>query len=271
MNVQKANITLINNNTDTNNDNNNDINDFNDFNDFNDLNDIDFNEFDEIIMQKTKKEKIKIKIHDTAKRLLEVCHNNNQKEFDTNVNDRALEPPIGDNFLENIIQIGEPTHVIDSTEASHLLRYKRDYIIIDINNDVNNITQYCVFAVSYGADTRVINLIRKKYMDLPIISYYKTNVNPSDIVEQTYQYETGKARSVFLKKNIQYINNPTKQYFININLNDTPRPDLLFNGTFLANVPSELINLAIIVKNKQYISSATYLDLVQTVDYLTIF
>ncbi|VBB18503.1 hypothetical protein YASMINEVIRUS_966 [Yasminevirus sp. GU-2018] len=266
----------------------------------------DMAEFDRIVLKKTEKERAMISLLNTTKRLMNINHDldkqNEQGSEQMETTDRDVqisqseqadassrvattEPPFGDFLMESLVQIGVPNFPIDSTETSKLLGYKRDFVVLDISSnsmfdrqyakefggEYQNITQYNVYAVTYGSDTRVINLIRKKELDLPIIMYYKTNNDPSQVVEQVYQYEKERARSIFLKKNVQYINNPTKQYVANLNLINSPRPDLLFNGAVVANVPSELIELSLIIKTKRYISSASHEDLLRTVDYLTIF
>lgn len=161
---------------------------------------------------------------------------------------------IGDAFLESIVDVVEAATNIDTNRRLHAFcsglnsainqnSYKRDYVIMDINEPGTDTIQFNVYAVSYGKNTRIINLIKKRNLDRPIIHYYETLDDPSTVVDLSYSYNLGRSRSAFNKN----INRKTK------------------------NVSEELVELEILIKNKQYISDAPYETLVETVDYLTIF
>ena len=159
---------------------------------------------------------------------------------------------IGDAFLESIVD----ENIIETVTNADKLRtfcsgldsridnpgpYKRDYSITDINEPGTDTIQFNVYAVSLGRNTRVINLTTKRNSDRPIIHHYETFDDPSTVVDLAYPYNLGRPRTAFSKN----INRRTK------------------------NVSEDLVELEILVKNKQYISDAPYETLVKTVDYLT--
>lgn len=176
---------------------------------------------------------------------------------------------IGDAFLESVVNVDVQDNV---NIAEHLIAYRRDYAIIDVKTNCNKIYRYEVYASSYGSDTRVLNVIRKTDLYLPIIMYYETNDVPSTIVDSVYFYQTGTNRSVNLRKAKNIVTVPEQETLLNLNLLNQPNPTLIFDiGTLKLNVPQELLDLAVIIKKGEYISSASYDELITAVNYLIIF
>jgi len=166
--------------------------------------------------------------------------------------DLDAKPRIGDAFLESIVD----GNIIEAVTDADRLRifcsgldsridnpgpYKRDYSITDIDEPGTDTIQFNVYAVSLGKNTRIINLTKKRHLDKPIIHYYETFDDPSTVVDLSYSYNLGRPRSAYLK---------------NV-------------GKKTRNVSEDLVDLEILIKNKQYISDAPYETLVKTVNYLT--
>jgi hypothetical protein len=234
------------------------------------------NEFDDMVTFKMRNELLQnsLKRHITFMRSIKKKAN-----VDVNVNEntnkiRLVLDEIGDVFLESVVQISLPKFPNDDSLVQQLVSFKRDYVIMEINNQCTstNIIQYSVYAVTHGSDTRVINLTRKNFMDLPLIAYYETHDDPTAIVDKAYTYQTGATRTSFQRKNTAYISNPTNDFLIALNLDIIPRPDLNFGSNVTTvTVPQDLLDLSIIIKNKAYISDAPYDKLIETASFLTIF
>lgn len=235
-------------------------------------------EFDKMVKNKYREELL----HTSLRNINNTINNttNNTKNDMTNntkniKSERVVIEPIGDTFLENILQITEPIYANDDTLVQQLVAYKRDYAIMTDfkrKNPDTNITEFSIYAVTKGNDTRVIDLTRKEFVELPIICYYETNDDPTQIVDKVYTYQTGAIRTTNQRQTGAYISTPAQDYILSLNLDIVPQPELSFgSNTNVLTVPQDLFDLAVIIKNKAYISSAPYDKLLETVDYLTIF
>lgn len=243
------------------------------------MNDIDnMDDFDIMVKNKYRDELLQSSLYKTHRdiKLRNVYDkDNNTVKTDTVKTERVVIEPIGDTFLENILQITLPKYPNDDTLVQQLVAYKRDYVIMTNfkrKNPNTDIIEYSIYAVTKGNDTRVIDLTRKEFVELPIICYDETNDDPTKIVDKVYTYQTGAIRTTNQRQTGAYISTPAKDYILSLDLDTVPQPELSFgSNTTVLTVPQDLFDLAVIIKNKAYISSAPYDKLLETVDYLTIF
>lgn len=191
--------------------------------------------------------------------------------------------------LENKVHIDLPScsmirFLINETKIEKLLVFKRDFITLCITDSKSDIIQYNAYAISDGRYTRIIILIKKCYLECPIITYYETTEDPYDIIEMLYISIMGRSRTPFQKGTQTIITSPKKPFIKKVNTKKNPRLDLEFkldidldftnicnNDSLKLGVPQELNDLEILIKNRQYISDASHEQLLQAIDYLTIF
>jgi hypothetical protein len=176
----------------------------------------------------------------------------------------------------------DPTNTTSSTSSTSstalnfldgqdLIIYKRDFMILHVFNtnmsttgydveltrDRTKYTTYGVYAMSVGALTQVVTMNIPLYSEIPILDLYDSMLNPYDVVNLAYQYQTSRNRTLILKKSYNVITNPHRDFLINLNLITTPRPDILSSTDINYNnseIPLELIDLAILIRSNKYIS-----------------
>jgi hypothetical protein len=135
-----------------------------------------------------------------------------------------------------------------------------------------DIIKYAVYAVLVDEMTYVITLVLRNYNPLPTLSYSESTLDPSDIIDNAYLYEVGRPRSLYLRNYAKRVNNPDQIIDLNVLQQPETGPEKVFDGTiFVTDVDEELINLSIIVKNGEYISSDPFEKLLFTVNSLISF
>jgi len=183
----------------------------------------------------------------------------------TSITTKKMVRPIKKDFMSitpfssiGIVQIG----TLLSTGINRQVICKRQTDII----------KYAVYAVLVDEVTYVITLVLRNYNPLPTLSYSESSSDPSDIVDNAYLYEVGRERSLYLRNYAKRVNNPDQIIDLSILQQPETGPEKVFDGTiFVTDVDEELINLSIIVKNGEYISSDPFEKLLFTVNSLISF
>ena len=191
----------------------------------------------------------------------------------------------------------EPSDTINTTNTTtlapisieNLIIYKRDFIILHVfesggtttDNDVENIrdrtnyTTYCVYALLYiGAFTQVMTLNIPRYSEIAILDMYESSLNPYDVINIAYQYQTSRSRTTILKRSNNSITIPRRDFLNNLDLMQIPSPDNLLSTDVNYDeitVPAELIDLAILIRSNNYISNVNRDKLLEFAMNITIF
>lgn len=169
--------------------------------------------------------------------------------------ERIILEEIGDTYLESIIDVDVPNFSITNEAEINKFRVKKDYVIMKFNCPKNEITEYHMYALGIGAVTYSIVLIRKRFLDTPIIEYSETQQDPTSLIDSVYFYQKQISRTIFMKRVAKTIDNDEKGIEI-IDYLQNPRPDLNFNTTIkLEEVDQNILQLDIIIKNMDYISN----------------
>lgn len=151
---------------------------------------------------------------------------------------------IGDSYLESILPISQPNNIQNEYNI-----YKRDYQLLSFDTNCD-IIQYNIYVIEYNNITYVMNMINKKNLDLPLIYYYETVGNSSEIIDTVYKYQTERSRTLNMKRN-KYVVTNTNKYLDGVNLTLNP----IINSE-LTTIDQNLTQLNIILKNKEYISDS---------------
>ena len=173
---------------------------------------------------------------------------NNQQNIGTvNNNQQNIRTISGDTVLENFYNNFNNNTIIEPTQTFSNI-YKKDFaIIVNENNTTSEIIKYGIYAVLYKNITYVINLIQKKNMIDPIITYSESQLDPSIIIDIAYKYEKNKNRPIYLKRYLKQTNNPST--FLSYKTDISYTKDIIIND-----INDDLIDLYIIIANNKYIS-----------------
>jgi hypothetical protein len=224
---------------------------------------------------------------------IESCQKNMKSRTIININGQVMEP-VGDAELETeFIQTTTDNTTISTTSQNQLneddlVIYKRDFMILNIfdpnkniiSNDDKNFgdkTKYItfgVYALAIGAITKVMTLKIPLYSEVAILDMYESTLNPYDIINFTYQYQTSKNRTLVLKRSNAIIAIPRRDFLNNLDLMQTPRPDNLLSTDINYDemtVPMELMELAILIRSNNYISNINRETLLEFALNITIF
>jgi len=174
--------------------------------------------------------------------------------------------PIGDVSLELIIfALGEGqlnTNIVNLG----IPRLKKDYVTFIINSLCTDVIRYSVYALLFNNSTSVMDVIYKKNMDIPIIIYSITDLDPTDLINDVYFYQTQRNRSLKLKSVATQQNNPNRLISLSILQLPDKRPDLYFTNDILVQTADDsLIELQVIIRNYAYISETPNEDLLKMI------
>ena len=174
--------------------------------------------------------------------------------------------PIGDVSLELIIfALGEGqlnTNIVNLG----IPRLKKDYVTFIINSLCTDVIRYSVYALLFNNSTSVMDVIYKKNMDIPIIIYSITDLDPTDLINDVYFYQTQRNRSLKLKSVATQQNNPNRLISLSILQLPDKRPDLYFTNDILVQTADDsLIELQVIIRNHAYISETPNEDLLKMI------
>ena len=127
---------------------------------------------------------------------------------------------------------------------------KKDHVIIEYKFVIDEIEKMGVFALLYNGTTYVIQTIWKTYLNVPILEYYESVIDPKILVENVYNFETMIKRKVSLRKNGIFQPYPERVQpigFTNVMKDFT-------NNIIIQEINPDLIDLAITIKANEYIS-----------------
>lgn len=168
--------------------------------------------------------------------------------------------PIGDVSLEQVVTLlsypvsAELFPIVLSTN-----RYKKDYFILEFNDPRSLITKLGVFALFFNGKTYVLNTTNKRGMNETIITYAESALDPSAIVETAYFYQKQIDRTLYLKSVAVQQNNPERLEDLTIvQIPEKPVNQLFTDEIPVTYIAPELINLSIIIKNGNYISTTDF-------------
>lgn len=174
--------------------------------------------------------------------------------------------PIGDVSLELIIfALGEGQLNTNIADLG-MPRLKKDYVTFIINSLCTDVTRYSVYALLFNNSTSVMDVIYKKNMDVPIIIYSTTDLDPTDFINNVYFYQTQRNRSLNLKSVAAQQNNPNRLIPLSIVQLPAKRPDLYFTNDILVQTADDsMIELQVIIRNHAYISETPNEDLLKMI------
>lgn len=174
--------------------------------------------------------------------------------------------PIGDVSLELIIfSLGEGQINSDIINLG-MPRLKKDYITFITNSLSSDVIKYSVYALLFNSSTSVMDVIYKKNMDIPTIIYSTTNMDPTDLIDDVYFYQTQRSRSLNLKNIATQQNNPNRLIPLSILQLPDKRPDLYFTNDILVQTADDsLIELQVIIRNNAYVSETPNEDLLKMI------
>lgn len=149
---------------------------------------------------------------------------------------------IGDVALEQALAtLSRQTSPFVATSLN-TTRYKKDYIIMNINDKKSQILRYGIFALFLNTLTYVVTTTTKQDLDKVIITYSTSSYDPTQIVDIAYKYQTSTDRSLIQKSIAKELKNP----------------EILQNTIIISNIDPVLMNLNIIIKNKTYMSTTDF-------------
>jgi hypothetical protein len=174
--------------------------------------------------------------------------------------------PIGDVSLELIIfSFGEGQINSDVVDIG-MPRLKKDYVTFIINSLSSDVVKYSVYALLFNNSTSVMDVIYKRNMDIPTIIYSTTNLDPTDLINDVYYYQTHRPRSLKLKSIATQQNNPNRLIPLSILQLPDKRPDLYFTNDILVQTADDsLIELQVIIRNHAYVSETPNEDLLKMI------
>ena len=187
---------------------------------------------------------------------------------------------IGDVSLEQVIKLLDTQITPFNSLKLDSSQYKKDYFSIPINDPITRITQYGVYALFFNKITYVITAVNKYEFDKTIITCDTSTLDPTQIVDNAYISQTNTKRTLLQKRIISQDNNPYRlmNTFVFNSTTINPNPTLEsasnmdnidpnINYTMWSNlltiqsIDPVLINLNLIIKNKNYISLTEFATL----------
>jgi hypothetical protein len=195
-----------------------------------------------------------------------------EKLKEENSSNLSKDRDIGDLALEQIMNLlGEGTFSTNPiVSVGTLYPLIKDFSTIIVRDPNSTIVQYSVYTLSSQNITYAMCVVYKKDMDLPLILYGESDISPSTIVDTAYMYDVGRNRT--LSQKTTYSQQDIPERIKSLLSTDSTNTNINYTGDVLVDyVDPELISLNVLIKNKQYVSTAPYEKLVAMSDLMITF